>query len=207
MHASLADIDYLLQSANAYFPAARLTRADVVSAWAGIRPLAIATASNPTAVSREHTIEPDGSGMIRVTGGKLTTYRAMAAEIVDQVQKSLGEDIDRAPTDSVQLPGADRDEEIARLQREDVRLAELLLPGLPYTGANLIYGVSRELAQTLSDLLIRRTHLAFETPDHGQSIANRAADIVAPLLGWDDPTKSARVQEYRQDIERMFAIG
>ena len=81
-----------------------------------------------------------------------------------------------------------------------------LTPELPYTGADLVYGVRREKAQTLSDLLIRRTHLAFETRDHGSSVAARAADIVAPLLGWDDQTKSARVREYRQDIGRMFAI-
>jgi len=207
VHASLADVDYLLRAANAYFPDAHLTRTDVVSAWAGIRPLATAASSNPTAVSREHSIVSDGSGMIHVTGGKLTTYRSMAAEIVDQVQKSLGEDLDRAPTDSVELPGAERDAEIARLQREDARLAEPLAPGLPHTGAHLVYGVSKEMAQTLSDLLIRRVHLAFETPDHGASVAPRAADIVAPLLAWDDQTKSARVREYREDIERIFAIG
>jgi glycerol-3-phosphate dehydrogenase len=63
------------------------------------------------------------------------------------------------------------------------------------------------MAKSLSDLLIRRTHLAFETRDHGVSIAARAADIVAPLLGWDDQTKSARVREFRQDVERMFAIS
>jgi glycerol-3-phosphate dehydrogenase len=63
------------------------------------------------------------------------------------------------------------------------------------------------MAQDLSDLLIRRVHLAFETRDHGASVARRAAEIVAPLLGWDDQTKSARVRDFRQDIERMFAIG
>ena len=63
------------------------------------------------------------------------------------------------------------------------------------------------MAQTLSDLLIRRTHLAFETRDHGSSVALRAAQIVAPLLGWSEETKSARVREYDRDIERMFAIG
>jgi len=206
VHASAADVDYLVRAANAYFPAARLTSADVISAWAGIRPLATAAASNPTAVSREHSIEADGSGMIHVSGGKLTTYRSIATEIVDQVQKSLGEDLDRAPTDSVELPGGDREKEIARLQSEDARLAEPLVPGLPHTGAHLVYGVSKEMAQTLSDLLIRRVHLAFETADHGASVAARAADIAAPLLGWDDDTKSARVREYKQDVERMFAI-
>jgi glycerol-3-phosphate dehydrogenase len=207
VHASAAEVDYLVRAANAYFPAARLTPADVISAWAGIRPLATAATSNPTAVSREHSIETDGSGMIHVTGGKLTTYRSMAAEIVDQVQKSLGEDLDRAPTNSVELPGADREKEIGRLQREDATLAEPLVPGLPHTGAHLAYGVSKEMAQTLSDLLIRRVHLAFETPDHGVSVAAHAAEVVGPLLGWDDDTKSARVREYRQDVERMFAIG
>ena len=207
VHASGSDVDYLLRSANAYFPRAQLKRADVVSAWAGIRPLASGTASNPTAVSREHSIVTDGSGVINVTGGKLTTYRSMAAEIVDGVQRSLGEDPDRAPTDSVELPGGERVSEIARLQREDAKLSESLVPGLPYTGAHLVYGVTKELAQDLSDLLIRRVHLAFETRDHGVGVAARAAGIVAPLLGWDDDTKSARVREFRQDVERMFAIG
>jgi glycerol-3-phosphate dehydrogenase len=207
VHASPPDVDYLLRSANAYFPRAQLKRDDVVSAWAGIRPLASGTTSSPSAVSREHSIVTDGSGVINVMGGKLTTYRAMAAEIVDSVQKALGEDPDRAPTDSVELPGADRASEIARLQREDVKLSEPLVPGLPYTGAHLVYGVTREMAQDLSDLLIRRVHLAFETPDHGKSVAAGAADIVAPLLGWDDQTKSARVREFNRDVERMFAIG
>ena len=80
-------------------------------------------------------------------------------------------------------------------------------PDLSYTGAHLVYGVTHEKAQTLSDLLIRRTHLAFETRDHGKSIAAHVAEIVAPLLGWDEPTKSARVREFEADIERMFTIG
>ena len=207
VHASIADVEYLLRSANAYFPRARLTREDVVSAWAGIRPLASGTAANPTGVSREHSIVTDDSGVINITGGKLTTYRSMAAEIVDRVQQALGTERERAPTDSVELPGADRAAEIARLQREDAKLSEPLVVGLPYTGAHLVYGISKEMARTVSDLLIRRTHLAFETPDHGLSVAARAADVAAPLLAWDDQTKSARVREFRQDVERMFAIG
>ena len=207
VHASLDDVNYLLRSANAYFPRARLTPDDVVSAWAGIRPLATAPSTNPSAVSREHSIVTDSSGVISVTGGKLTTYRSMAAEIVDLVQQSLGHGRQRAATDSTELPGADRANEIARLQREDEKLSTPLVEGLPYTGAHLVYGVKAEMAQTLSDLLIRRTHLAFETRDHGSSIALSAAQIVAPLLGWDEETKSARVREYERDIERMFAIG
>ena len=206
VHAAQSDVGYLLRSANAYFPRARLTVEDVVSAWAGIRPL-VGQSNNPTAVSREHSIALDGSGIIHVSGGKLTTYRSMAAEIVDQVQEVLGEKVRPVPTDSIELPGADRGAEIERLDREDPRFSQRLVPELPYTGGHLVYGVRREKAQTLSDLLIRRTHLAFETRDHGRSIAVRAAEIVAPLLKWDEPTKSARIREYEQDVGRMFAIS
>ena len=207
VHASVDDVDYLLRSTNAYFPRAKLMRDDVVSAWAGIRPLANASATNPSAVSREHSIVTDSSGVISVTGGKLTTYRSMAAEIVDLVQRALGQERQRAPTDSTELPGADRAKEIARLQQQDASLSTPLVDGLPYTGAHLVYGVKAEMAQTLSDLLIRRTHLAFETRDHGSSVAPHAARIVAPLLDWSEETKSARVREYERDVERMFAIG
>src|SRR5438552_2417884 len=207
VHASASDIDYLLRSANAYFPGARLTFDDVVSAWAGIRPLVGAQANNPTAVSREHSIVLDSSGIIHVTGGKLTTYRSMAAEIVDRAQQVLGAKVQPARTDFVELPGADRAAQIDQLQRDDSRLAERLVAELPYSGAHLVYGVTQEKAQTLGDLLIRRTHLAFETRDHGKSVAARAADIVAPVLHWDEQTKNARVREFEQDVGRMFAIS
>ena len=207
VHASAAEVDYLLRSANAYFPRAELTQDDVVSAWAGIRPLASGQGANPSAVSREHSIVTDGSGVINVTGGKLTTYRSMAAEIVDRVQEALGRERSEAPTDSVELPGADRPKEIARLQHEDTSLAKPLVEGLVYTGAHLVYGVSSEMAQTLSDLLIRRTHLAFETRDHGKSVAPRVADIVAPLLGWNDQIKAARIRDFEEDVARIFLIS
>jgi glycerol-3-phosphate dehydrogenase len=207
VHASVSDVDYLLRSANAYFPEARLTLDDVVSAWAGIRPLAMIRAANPSMVSREHSIVVDSAGIINVTGGKLTTYRSMAAEIVDLVQEAVGSEKKAAPTDLVELPGGDRPRELARLQREDPTLSEPLVEGLPYTGAHLVYGVAKEMAQTLSDLLIRRMHLAFETRDHGKAVAPHTADIVAPLLGWDDQTKRTRVSEFEADIGRMFAIS
>jgi glycerol-3-phosphate dehydrogenase len=207
VRASNGDVDYLLSSANSYFPAAKLTREDVVSAWAGIRPLVASGANNPTAASREHSIVQDESGVISVTGGKLTTYRSMAAEVVDRVQKALGRRVTAAQTDTVALAGSDREEEIGRIGQDDPRITTLLAQDLRYTGADLVYGVRHEMAMTLSDLLIRRTHVAFETRDHGRSIAVRAAEIVAPLLGWDEATKRARISEYNADVERIFTVG
>ena len=206
-HASETDVDYLLRSANAYFPGAALTADDVISAWAGIRPLASGGSANPSAVSREHSISTDRYGVINVTGGKLTTYRSMAAEIVDLVQRSRGGAVKRAPTNSVLLPGAERSAAVSALTRANPSLNAALVEGLPYTAADLIYGVREEMAKTLTDLLVRRTHLAFETRDHGAGVALKAADIVASELGWDGEMKSARVRDYKRDIERIFSIG
>lgn len=200
------DVDYLLRSINDYFPRAALTLNDVVSAWAGIRPLASGAAARPGRISREHTIVTDDSGVINVTGGKLTTYRSMAAEIVDTAQRALGQKPVRAPTDTVALPGAEREAAVAKLGEGDARLAAPLQEDLPYTGAHLVYAVRNEMATTLSDLLIRRTHLAFQTRDHGRDAARHAAEIVAPLLGWSEDVKSARLRAYVHDIERIFTV-
>jgi glycerol-3-phosphate dehydrogenase len=123
------------------------------------------------------------------------------------VQRALGAAVKRAPTDSVPLPGSDRDAVLEQISHKDSPLSERIVSGLPYTGAHLVYGVTVEMARTLSDLLIRRTHLAFETRDHAVSVAVRAADIVAPFMGWNDETKSARVRDYNRDVERIFRIG
>ena len=208
VQANETDVRYLLDSANHYFPAAELTRADVVSAWAGIRPLASSTKSaNPTSISREHSITSDDLGVINVTGGKLTTYRSMAAEVVDAAEKALGRRPGRSPTDWVLLPGGEREVGRTKINNGSPGLAEPVLFGLPYTGADLVYAVKQEMATTLSDLLIRRTHIAFETGDHGLGVSARAAEIVAPLLGWSEDVKSARLRDYRSDVERMFTIA
>lgn len=86
-----AEVDYMLRAANFYFPHSKLTVDDVIARWAGIRPLASAPPGMiPSSISREHRISRDANGMIVVTGGKLTTYRSMAVEIVDEVEKSIG---------------------------------------------------------------------------------------------------------------------
>ncbi len=103
--ASESEIEYLIAAANHYFPDAALTRDDVLETWAGIRPLAAAPAgAKPSSISREHQISRDREGVIVVTGGKLTTYRSMAAEVVDVVERQLGRRPTRAHTDEVPLP-------------------------------------------------------------------------------------------------------
>lgn len=84
------DVVYLLRSANALYPAARLAADDVVSSWAGVRALVRSEAAAPaSSVSREHVVEELPSGLLTIAGGKLTTYRAMAEELVDRVVRDL----------------------------------------------------------------------------------------------------------------------
>jgi|SRR5688572_20835992 len=105
VRASDAEVAYLLRAVNSYFPAAALAAKDVIETWSGIRPLASAPpGSRPSAIPREHRISRDAAGVIVVTGGKLTTFRAMAAEVVDAVQRARGQKVARASTDEVPLP-------------------------------------------------------------------------------------------------------
>ena len=111
------DLTYLLRSANAYFPHARLTPEDVVSVWAGIRPLVASNGDGePGSTSREHAITWTSPGLVTVSGGKLTTYRSMAVEVVDEVVRSAGlRTRGRAATHRVPLPGGDFASLIAKL--------------------------------------------------------------------------------------------
>jgi glycerol-3-phosphate dehydrogenase len=202
------DVRYLLHAANAHFPDARITESDVVSAWAGIRPLADSDSTkSPSAFSREHRINRNGAGMITVSGGKLTTYRAMAAEIVDAVEQELGRKPTKCTTAEVELPGTDRNEQIAAMISSDPALNARVIPDLPYTIAELRYAVASEMALTLSDVLMRRTRIAFETRDHGVGVAAAVADAVSGPASWDKHQKRAQIDAYTDDVARVFGIG
>lgn len=114
VRADQADVDYLVKSANSVFPDANLTAADVVSTWAGIRPL-LAPAQgggSESATSREHDIWWDRSGLLNIAGGKLTTYRVMAEQLVDRAADRLKQrhrvEAGISPTPDLPLPGAPR---------------------------------------------------------------------------------------------------
>lgn len=103
--ASGVEVAYLLRAVNSCFPDSGLLPGDVLETWAGIRPLASAPeGTNPSSISREHRISRDKAGVVIVTGGKLTTYRSMAAEVVDEVERVLGRKVVRSATDEEPLP-------------------------------------------------------------------------------------------------------
>ncbi|NPD27425.1 glycerol-3-phosphate dehydrogenase [Corallococcus sp. AB004] len=239
VRASEADVAYLLSSANAFFPEANLTREDMVSAWAGIRPLAASGYhgnSDAGSASREHSIDVSPSGVLAISGGKLTTFRVMARDVVNAVERHLSRPHKKPVTHEQPLPGGDilkLDAEFAAakqevgdaatgehlvraygsrwhavwaLTRESPALAEPLVEGLPYRRAEAAWGVSHEMVQTLADLLIRRLKVAFETRDQGRAAAVRAAEVMAPLLGWDAAETERQLAAYAVDAQRIFGV-
>lgn len=208
VHALPAEVDYLLRSARAYFPEHYLSAEHVVSAWAGLRPLVASIArGGPTSVSREHKITRDRSGTVSVSGGKLTTYRSMAAEICDEVQRALGSGRSKCTTATEILAGSGRIDILRELIHENPRLGEPLVGDHAATRADLRYAVSSELAQTIGDVLIRRTRLAFETADHGRRAARIAAEEMASLFGWSEDEKRDQLSRFETESNRIFGIG
>ncbi len=201
VRATRADVQYLLDGANAYFPEAKLTADDVVCAWAGIRPLiASGNSGDPAGASREHAITVGPRGVIAVTGGKLTTYRSMSEEVVDRVQTYLGAPRTPSGTATRELPGS------AARPKDGFARGEPLVAGLPYLTDDVIAAAKHEFACTIADVLVRRTHLAFETRDHGTSVAPRVAELLASRLAWSSVDIDRELEAYRAEVARLFTI-
>ena len=198
VRASRADVRYLVAACNRSFPGARLGEEDVVAAWAGIRPLiASGHKKDPSSASREHAITTTARGVLTITGGKLTTYREMAEQCVDAVVRRLGTRVRRCDTAAAPLPG-----ERPAATPNDRRLTDTL----PWREQDVEHGVRAEFAETVSDVLIRRTTLAFEQRDHGLSLAPNVAKQMGSLLHWTDAGVRQAVDEFTQDVSRIFVI-
>ena len=169
-----------------------------------------------------------------VTGVELRG--ADAARLTPEVADALGAARAAAPTDTRPLPGGDLaslDAELAAagdacgdtatarrlvyahgsrwrdvwaLAAADRTLRVPLVAGLPYLRAELAWSVRREMACTLADLLVRRTHVAFETRDAGRAAAREAAAVVAPLLDWDAARVASELAAYDAEAERIFRV-
>jgi glycerol-3-phosphate dehydrogenase len=156
VRATRDDVRYLLLSANDYFPGANLQEEDVISSWAGLRPLlAQEDLDDPSAVSREHVIESRSDGVVVIAGGKLTTYRRMAAECMEEVVTAIAAGggpapKKTAPTHRMPLPGAEGLRTDSALDDLAARLARRF--GSRETGQHLaeVYG-SR--SQSIVDLV------------------------------------------------------
>ena len=220
------DIDYVLRALNASVTTG-ITADDITGVWAGLRPLVKTAGSARTAdLSRRHSITQDHAGVISVTGGKLTTYREMAEDTVDLVQRRLGRGTGcrtkrlplrgaegyRAPTAGnadTHLAGryGSRLGEVRSLIDADPTLAAPLVPGQAYARAEAVYAVRHEMASTLDDVLSRRTRARLFDRDATVAAAESVAALIGPELGWTPAEQSAAVDEYRASCAHEAAAG
>ncbi len=214
-----ADVSYLLDEVNDAFPDAKVGPEDVVSAYAGLRPLLRKRGAevSESGVSREHSIFADEDGLISVAGGKLTTHRAMAEDVVDLVaarserrvasgtrESPLGSEVrpleDFLPlgfeeATALHLQGRHRPEDLKRhLDAPTAR--EPILNGHPYIWAEVDIAVGEEMALTLSDVLVRRLGLFYEAGDQALRAAPQVAGRMAGLLGWDAARVALEIRSY-----------
>jgi glycerol-3-phosphate dehydrogenase len=208
------DVDYLLEATNTFF-ATSLGPDDVAGAYAGVRPL-ISTGDPKKSVdiSRKAELYETSSGMVTVTGGKLTTWRRMAKMTVDRIVEREGRDApcrtDKVPLgmavdpeDLPRVPGVAAEaygqlagrygyaaHEVLRIAGERPELAEPVVPGRVDLLAEAAYAARREQARTVGDVLLRRTRLGLTAGRSvcadGAAAARRVAAAMAAEHGWDE---------------------
>jgi glycerol-3-phosphate dehydrogenase len=230
------EVDEILGTLNGALDLA-IARDDLVGTYAGLRPLVAPSGTARTvAVSREHRVAVEAPGLVRVSGGKYTTYRLMARDAVDAVLGGLARTRPSA-TDELPIDGAaprgELDALAARLAREagidaasaqtlvgrhgtrapEVlamgRSADLMRPlvdGQRLIEAEIAWAVEAERAIDLDDLLARRTRLAPLLSDRGAAIAPRVAAIAGERLGWDGSRQRAEVERYLAGARHEFGV-
>jgi glycerol-3-phosphate dehydrogenase len=180
-----ADIQYVLEVVNDAFPRVRLSPADIVSTWAGLRPLVADPHGNPSDISRRHEVAMAHPGWWDVTGGKLTTYRLMAQETVDAIAKFTNRNGSKCDTADLALIEAD----------ENAGQSGILPP--PVSRAAVEYFCRAEWALHLDDVMIRRTSWRHYHRDH-HDIAARTARWMANTLNWDQTTIQSEIMRYNE---------
>jgi glycerol-3-phosphate dehydrogenase len=230
------EVDEILGTLNGALDT-HITRDDIVGTYAGLRPLIAPSDSSSTVkVSREHRVSVEGDGLVRVSGGKYTTYRVMARDAVNAI---LGDQAKGRASGTANLPivgAAARsglDALTTRLAKEDGlgeaaarslvdrhgtesedvlalgRTHDLVRPlvdGHPYLEAEIAWAAEQELALSLDDLLARRVRLAQVLRDRGEAIAPRVAAIAGHVLGWDAARQASEVATYLEGAHREYDV-
>jgi glycerol-3-phosphate dehydrogenase len=179
-----ADVKYILEVVNAAFPAAALSEADVISTWAGLRPLIASKRGGPSDISRAHQIRMSEPGWLDVAGGKLTTYRRIAQQAVDRLLRYLRR---RA------LPCRTADEPL--LPAGETPGASGILPP-PVTAQVVEHCCRHQWAVHLEDVMLRRTGWHYYLTDADQ-VASQVAGWMAAIFGWDRSEQEAELARYR----------
>jgi len=234
--ASLDDVDYILAAANRVL-SRPLARSDVIAWYAGLRPLVSAGDDKPTTkLSREHVVDVPVPGVASIAGGKFTTYRIMARDVVDAAVEGM--DVPASVTDKTPLLGADglaavqaaagrlaEDYGVSRaivlhllnrygsvcpdvleLVRSDPSLGRPLVSGHQYLRAEVVYAIVCEGALHVEDVLVRRTRLYIESADSGAAAAEDVAAIMGKVLGWNRRRRATEIARYLELVAAEHAV-
>ncbi|MBB5040242.1 FAD-dependent oxidoreductase [Prosthecobacter dejongeii] len=186
------------------------TRADVLSVYAGLRPLIKSDASSTAALSRDHLISISDSGLITLAGGKWTTYRKMAEDVIDHAEMIGALDHRYCATHELKIHGAEVTEAeashlhyygsdapgIRALIQNDPTLGEVLHPKLEFLKAEIIWHVRHEMARTVEDVLSRRTRALLLDARSSLEAAPIVARLMAQELDRDTSWEQAQVSSY-----------
>ncbi len=222
---SAEDVAYLLRAVNAA-TTSDLSIRDVTGVWAGLRPLlapkdGAALRERTADLSRRHRVTDTGDGVIHVTGGKWTTYRQMAEDAVDALapyvtplakvrtkKKALHGVSSWRPTTELETHlfrrYGDDTRELLALIADDSSLGEPLIEGQAYVGAEFVYGVTREMATSLIDLVTRRTRAHLHDARATLRAGERIARLVAPYAQWDEAEICDQIEAYSALVHREF---
>jgi glycerol-3-phosphate dehydrogenase len=219
------EVEFILDTASLYLHKAP-RRADVLSVFVGIRPLVRSGDSRITAaLSRDHTVHIDPSGLVTSTGGKWTTYRHMAEDTIDHavqlaqlperqcVTRTLSIHGSRHPRvgasdaddDPLTIYGSDSDA-IRELTVRTPELARRLDPALPYIGAQVVWAAREEMARRVEDVLARRCRALFLNAAAAVRMAPAAAALLARELGRSEAWQRDQVDEF-ETLARAYRLS
>src|SRR5579863_9050186 len=214
------ELEFLLSNAARYLTTIP-DRVDILSIFAGLRPLVAGKQSRNTAqVSRDHHLEISPAGLVTIAGGKWTTYRHMGEDAVDTALRVAELSKRKSETRNLHLHGCCADVElpeplavygsdaagIRKLVLEDPQLGEKLHPGLPYLKAEVVWAARHEMARTAEDVLARRTRALLLNAKASSEAATMTADLLAAELGRDAAWAARQVAKFTE-LARGYVAG
>lgn len=224
-----AEVHYLLEYINEYLDV-NAQPAQVLAGFGGLRPLVMAESGNTKDLVRDHEVETDAaSGLISILGGKWTTYRLMAKDTIDTAEQFLGKKV-ACTTENIALIGSKTFDHTTAIQLQQesgwdhevvkhltskygdqslLIAAKLttnpagkdrLLPGMPYTLAELDYVLEKEMAYTIKDVLARRWGVQLADWKQTRELIPVVGNLMAEKLGWTAEMQSLFVKDYLEEL-------
>ena len=209
------EVDFILDQAGQYLDR-KPTRADVLSVFAGLRPLAAPThadSKKTKEISRNHKIYRSKSGLLTITGGKWTTYRAMAEDVINQAIVIGGLSPAECVTKNLRVHGYTKEQfdendwnyvygsdadKIQKMIEKEPSFAEKLHEGYTFTAAHVVWAAREEFAQNIEDVLARRVRMLFLDARAALKIAPKVASVLAAELGKDKTWEQAQIADFNR---------